>query len=72
MVPKSANPVCNPGLAPAQVVTAAHTLGSVSLGDPSTEVVPAVTGVQRKVLDEMEEEDGEILFALREGGVGYG
>lgn len=53
------------------MVTAAHTLGSVSLGDPSTEAVPAVTGAQRRVLDEMEEEDGAILFALREGAVGY-
>ena len=53
------------------MVTAAHTLGNVSLEDPSTEVVPAVTGAQTKVLDEMEEEDGEILFALCEGAVGY-
>ena len=53
------------------MVTAAHTLGNVSLGDPSTEVVPAVTGAQKKVPDETEEEDGEILFAWREGAVGY-
>lgn len=53
------------------MVTAAHTLGNVSLGDPSTEAVPEATGAQMKVLDEMEVEDGETLLALWEVAVAY-
>lgn len=46
------------------MVPAAHTLGNVSLGDPSTGVVPEATGAQMKVPDEMEVEGGERTSAL--------
>ena len=46
------------------MVTAAHTLGSVWSGDPSTEAVPEATVAQMKVPNEMEEGDGENRVAL--------
>ncbi len=42
---------------------AAHTLGNVWLGDPSTEAVPEATEARMKVLDETEVEDDERLLA---------
>lgn len=54
------------------MVTAAHTLGSVWKGDPSTEAVPEATVAQMKVPNEMEEGDGENRVALWRVAVEYG
>ena len=53
------------------MVTAAHTLGSVWKGDPSTEAVPEAIVAQMKVPDEMEEGDGENRAALWRAAVEY-
>ena len=45
------------------MLTGVHTLGNAWLEDPNTEAVPEVTGVQMKVLNEREVEDGERLLA---------
>ena len=50
---------------------AAHTLGSVWLGDLNTVAVPEVTAAQMKVPNEMEEGDGENRAALLTVAGGY-
>ena len=54
-----------------RVATAARTLGSVWLGDLSTEVAPEAIGAQTRASGGLEAEGGERLLALSEVAVVY-